>query len=106
MTSSPLTDEQLNEIERHGIWSVEEADHALNKVVADARLHRAELAKARAEIERLRGALEWYTEHAVALASGKTKNVDYVLAVVTELNLDAGKRGHAALPEQGMGEKP
>ena len=57
MTSPPLTDEQFSRvIERHqknGYLSIPE----VSLVCADARWHRAELAKARAENERLREAL-------------------------------------------------
>jgi len=48
-------------------------------------------------------ALEWYKEKAIAmalkLAKFKDGDTSYVLAVLTELSLDAGKRGESALAQ-------
>ena len=115
MTATSLTDEHIGELRErfeHGCLLSSDADD----LFTDSQFHRDELAKARAEIaglrfsaeakvERLREALEWYAEHALALASVKSKNADYAFSVVMELNLDGGKRARAVLapPEK---EKP
>lgn len=49
------------------------------------------------DLDRLIETLQWYGEHAEALSRyGTAKNDNAMLAVVTELMLDAGKRAHGA----------
>ena len=50
----------------------------------------------KAEVKRLREALEWYAERAAALASEKAGALDYTMAIVAELSIDGGRHASAA----------
>lgn len=50
-----------------------------------------------ARVKALEDALEWYAEKARSLATKKTANPEYSMAIFTELSLDGGQRAKKAM---------
>lgn len=90
-----MTDLIVDHFDAFALAQIKREESNLARCYLDAE---AELTRLRDREKVMREALEWYASRARDLASEKTKNPDYTLAIVTELSLDAGFRASKALP--------